>query len=414
MFQGKYYHTVTFGCQMNESDTEVLQGLLEALGFAPAPDKDQADLLILITCAVRQKAEDKVATFLGKLRPWKQEKPGRILAVGGCMSQQEEIAGYIKKKFEHVDIVFGTEALYRFPNLLEEAVDKKETVVDIDLKEGPDREAVSVNRASSFQAWVPVIYGCNNFCSYCIVPYVRGREKSRNYKEVLREVEYLGQKGYREITLLGQNVDAYGKDLPGNCGLADLLEDLERVEGIERIRFLTSHPRDFNLDIIEAVARLEKVCEHVHLPLQAGSNRLLKKMNRGYTRERYLYLIDSIRDRVKGVSITTDLIVGYPGETEEDFNATMEMVEKIRFDAAYTFVYSPRRGTPAAKEGDTVPPEIKKERIQKLVEKQKEIGLEINRQMEGETCKVLVEGDPRLPSEALEVVKNDLFDMHGE
>ncbi len=401
MQSGKRYHIVTFGCQMNESDTEVLDGILESLGYEPAVTKEEADLLVLVTCAVRKKAEDKVAAFLGRLRRWKEEKRGRILAVGGCMSQQEEMASYIKKNFRHVDIIFGTDSLYRFPQLMEETMESRKTVVDIDIQEGVKREGQPVNRKSSFHAWVPIIYGCNNFCSYCIVPYVRGREKSRTFEDVVEEVKALGNKGYREVTLLGQNVDAYGKDLPDNVNLASLMEELNRVEGIQRLRFLTSHPRDFNENIIKAVSGLSKVCEHVHLPLQAGSNRILKKMNRGYTRQHYLGLIDLIRNYVEGVAITTDIIVGYPGETKEEFEETMELVERIRFDAAYTFVYSPRQGTPAAREKDNIPKEVKKERIQKLIERQKEIGLEINRQLEGQLVEVLVEGISRENSSML-------------
>jgi len=391
MNSSKYYHAITFGCQMNEADTEVLQGMLENLGYIYTDRLEEADLLLIITCAVRQKAEEKVATFLGRLRSWKNDRPGRLLAVGGCMSQQGVVAGYLKKKFPHVDIIFGTHALPHFPQLLEEACNNRQTVVDIEEKY-TNREGLPVRRKSSYQAWVPVIYGCENYCSYCIVPYVRGKERSRKYDDIIQEVTKLGAEGYREVTLLGQNVDAYGIDLPGKQDLADLLERLNHTEGITRIRFLTSHPRDFNEKIIRAVASLDKVCEHFHLPLQSGSNYILEKMNRGYTREHYLKLVEKIRELVPDASITTDLIVGFPGERSADFDDTMNMVEKIRFDAAYTFVYSPRGGTPAAKMQDSVLPGIKKERIIHLVERQKEIGWEINRSLEGDTLEVMVEG----------------------
>jgi len=400
MVFGKYYHTITFGCQMNEADTEVLHGLLEALGFCYTELKEEADLLVIVTCAVRQKAEEKVSTLLGRLRSWKKEKTDRILAVGGCMSQQEEVADYIKRKFPYVDIIFGTHSLAYFPDLLKEAGESKTTVVDVEEKY-TTREGLPVQRKSSFQAWVPIVYGCNNFCSYCVVPYVRGRERSRNFHEIIKEVRKLGQEGYREITLLGQNVDAYGKDLPEGQDLVSLLQELNQVESINRIRFLTSHPRDFSKGIVCSVAELDKVCEHFHLPLQSGSNRILKKMNRGYSRKHYLELVDYIKDIVPEAAITTDLIVGFPGETEEDFTETMDMVEKIRFDAAYTFVYSPRRKTPAAKMEDDVSPDIKKERIMHLVERQKEIGWEINCNLEGSTLEVLVEGVSKEDNEKL-------------
>ncbi len=391
MYQGKKYHIITFGCQMNEADTEVLSGIIESMGYEHTETVGEADLLVLITCAVRQKAEEKAATLLGKLRPWKEEQPHRLLAVGGCMSQQEEVAGYLKRKFPHVDIIFGTHSLPHFPRLLEEAVERSGVVVDIEEKY-PERQGLPVRRKSTFQAWVPVVFGCNNFCSYCIVPYVRGRERSRPYEEVLQEAGKLGRQGYKEITLLGQNVDAYGKDLPGQPDLAALLKELNGIHGMERIRFLTSHPRDFNRRIVKAVSDLDKVCEHIHLPLQSGSNRILERMNRGYSRERYLELIDSIKKHVEDVSVTTDVIVGFPGETEKDFEDTMEMMEKVRFHSAYTFIYSPRRGTPAAGMEDDIPSRIKKERIQRLIHRQKSIGLEINRTLEGKTLPVLVEG----------------------
>lgn len=387
----KHYYIFTFGCQMNEHDTEVLCGLLESMGYEPVDNPGDSDLIVINTCAVRRKAEDKVTGLLGELVAWKKERKGRMLAVGGCMAQQEETTAYIKRKFKHVDIIFGTHSLPRFPALIEESADYGRTVVDIG-EEHIGREGLPAARKTLYKAWIPVIYGCTNFCSYCVVPHVRGPERSRSMDDILTEVKKLAADGCKEITLLGQNVNAYGKDLYGESRFPHLLEELDGVEGLDRIRFMTSHPRDFEERMIEVIARAKNICEHFHLPLQSGSNSILKKMNRGYTRESYNRLVRMIRDLIPGSSVTTDLIVGFPGEKDADFEDTLEMVRSIKFDAAYTFVYSERSGTPAVKMKGSVPPETRKERITKLIEEQQNAGLEINRRLVRQTAEVLVEG----------------------
>ncbi|MGI6097461.1 MAG: tRNA (N6-isopentenyl adenosine(37)-C2)-methylthiotransferase MiaB [Dethiobacteria bacterium] len=388
----KRYFIITFGCQMNEHDSEAIAGILESEGYIRAEDKEDADLLIVNTCAVRRKAELKVLALIGRLRPLKEKKPEMLIAVCGCMAQQKEVAEYLEKRFQHlVDLIFGTFAIPRLPELLQEARDKKGTVIDIvEVDEG--REGILVKREDDLKAWVTITYGCNNFCSYCIVPYVRGREKSRNPKDILREVKQLGKEGFKEVTLLGQNVNSYGKDLEMEITFAALLRELNKVEGIKRIRYMTSHPRDFTDELIEVIRDGEKICEHFHLPLQAGSNRILEKMNRGYSRERYLELVSKIREQIPDSAITTDLIVGFPGETEEDFADTIDMVERIRFDSAFTFVYSKRSGTPAAEMEDQVPEEEKKRRIAVLIDLQNRITRELNENLVGSVQEVLVEG----------------------
>lgn len=387
----KTYYLYTFGCQMNEHDTEVLAGMLESLGYLPAANPREADLIVINTCAVRQKPEQKVAALLGKLKPLKQQNPDLMIAVGGCMAQQEEMSAALAKRFGYIDLIFGTHALPYFPRLLEQARARRRPLVE--TGEYPDRRPeLPIRRASRFKAWLPVIYGCNNYCSYCIVPYVRGRERSRPRSEIISEATALAQEGYVELTLLGQNVNSYGLDLPGPEGFGDLLLDLDLIEGISRIRFLTSHPKDLSTRLIEAVRDADRVCEHFHLPVQSGSNRLLEAMNRQYTRERYLELIGEIKQDIPGVAITTDIIVGYPGETEQDFYQTLDLVEKARFDNAFIFLYSPRKGTRAAEMKDNLSLAEKKRRLQEISRVQNKISLEINRTLINTTAEVLVEG----------------------
>lgn len=376
---------------MNEHDTEVLCGMLESMGFIPADDYRDSDLLVVNTCAVRKKAEDKVTGLIGELIAWKKKRKGRLLAVGGCMIQQKEVADYFRQKFRHVDILFGTHSLPHFPRLMKKAELSGETVVDTN-EEHVDREGLPIARKNRYQAWVPVIYGCNNFCSYCVVPYVRGRERSRPMEEIITEVENLASEGCKEITLLGQNVNAYGKDMHGKGSFSTLLEELNKVDGLKRIRFMTSHPRDFDERIISVIAYSENICKHFHLPIQSGSDHILSMMNRGYTRTGYRDLINNIRGIISDASITTDFIVGFPGETDEDFKYTMDLLDEIKFDAAYTFLYSERRGTPALRIEEKVPPEVKKERITRLIKKQQDIGYEINQKLVGSVEEVLVEG----------------------
>lgn len=389
--QEKTYITITFGCQMNEHDTEVMAGLLESIGYSSAESTAAADLIVINTCAVRRKPEEKVGALLGKLKALKEKKKGLTLAVGGCMAQQPEAAAYLKKRFPFVDLIFGTHALPRLPLLLEQASRRRTTLVDIEEHDG-SRTGLPVRRARRFQAWLPVIYGCNNYCSYCIVPYVRGRERSRPMEEILTEARTLAEQGCLELTLLGQNVNSYGLDRPEKYDFADLLAALDRVDGLARIRFMTSHPKDLSPRLIEVLRTGRKICEHFHLPAQSGSNRILELMNRRYTREHYLELLETIREAVPGAAITTDLIVGFPGETKEDFTATAELVEKARFDNAFIFAYSPRRGTKAAELEDKLTRAEKNERLQVLSRLQQRISREINEKLVGHTVEVLGEG----------------------
>ncbi len=396
------YYVLTFGCQMNERDSEHLAGMCEAMGYKAVDDVEAADLIIINTCCVRESAEKKILGRIGQLKELKDTNPDLILAVCGCMVQQEGYAERLRKHAPHVDVWFGTHNLHELPNLIARARTSDEAVVDVWEAEGPVVERVPVQRKAGVRAFVNIIYGCNNFCTYCIVPYVRGRERSRTPESIYAEVQELVRNGYVDITLLGQNVNSYGKDLDRPTSFAELLSVLNEVEGLLRLRFTTSHPKDVSETLIRAVRDLDKVCEHIHLPVQAGGNDVLRRMNRRYTREEYLELATKIREEIPGVAITTDIIVGFPGETEEEFEQTLDLVRRVRFDAAFTFMYSPRSGTPAAKMPDQVPLEIKRARLQRLMEEQYKISLEINQQLVGTRQEVLIEGpsktDPTMAS----------------
>ncbi|MDO9574078.1 MAG: tRNA (N6-isopentenyl adenosine(37)-C2)-methylthiotransferase MiaB [Candidatus Contubernalis sp.] len=393
--QHKKFHIKTFGCQMNVHDSEVLAGFLEDLGYQEVEEVKETDIVIMNTCAIRQKAEEKVVGMIGKLRKLKIENPNLIIGICGCMVQQEKTAKMIKSRFPYVDLIFGTHNLHCFSELLTEAQESRETILDI-WPEGKEVvEGMPISRKDGIKAWVNITYGCNNFCAYCVVPYVRGRERSREMVNIMMEVEGLAAQGYKEVTLLGQNVNSYGKDLEQGVSFANLLKKMENISGLERIRYMTSHPRDFNRELVEVISRSEKVCEHFHLPIQSGSSKILDKMNRGYTREHYLKVVADIRRLVPDASITTDFIVGFPGETEEDFLYTHEIVEKVKFDASYTFIYSVRKGTQAAGMPDQIPEEIKKERLHRLNEIQNHISREINESLKGKVVNVLVEGFSR-------------------
>ncbi len=386
----KKYYIETMGCQMNVHDSEILAGHLESMGYCEAAEPAEADVYILNTCAVRKKAEEKVYSKLGKLKPW-AEGPKKVLTVlWGCIPQQEGAARRLKARFPFLDLISGTHCLGIFPELLQEASSSSKTILA--LEEGTPRENLPIKREHPFKAWVPVSYGCNNFCTYCVVPYVRGPEKSRSATAILEEVEGLSRQGYREITLLGQNVNSYGRDLCQSIRFAGLLRRLDRVPGLYLIRFMTSHPRDFSDDIIFAMAEGKKICEHIHLPLQAGSNRILESMNRGYTREEYINRVRAIRKAIPEASITTDLIVGFPGESTEDFLDTLQIVEELQFDSAFTFIYSPRQGTKAARFPNQIMPDIKKKRIMELNNLQNRISLQKNERLLGTQQTVLVEG----------------------
>lgn len=384
---------------MNEHDSEVMVGLLEDMGYTPSDSADNADLILLNTCCVRETAENKVYALLGRLRKLKQSNPALLIGIGGCMTQQEETAKRIKSRFPHVDIIFGTHNLHELPRLITQARETGEGVLEVWPGTGDVVEEMPIKRAKGVRAWVAITYGCNNFCTYCIVPYVRGRERSRQPEKILAEVKSLVNENYKEITLLGQNVNSYGKDLEEKTDFAQLLTGINAIEGLQRIRFMTSHPRDFNDRLIETMARCENVCEHIHLPVQAGSNDILKKMNRGYTREYYMDLVSKIRALLPDVSLTTDIMVGFPGETEEDFSQTMDLIERVGFDGAFTFVYNPRSGTPAARMPEQISEEIKSERIQRLIKRQNELALERNRAELGRVHHVLVEGQSKTRSE---------------
>jgi tRNA-2-methylthio-N6-dimethylallyladenosine synthase len=357
------YLIFTFGCQMNERDTETIAGMLEAAGYIPAAYPEEADVIILNTCSVRKKAENRVLGRLGELKRLKKQNPNLIIGVSGCMAQRAGAAAMLRRQAPHVSLVIGTHNLHRLPDLINQIKLKNRPVVEVWPESQAIVEHLPACRQQKLKAYVNITYGCNNFCSYCIVPYVRGRERSRQPQDIIAEITELGRQDYKEITLLGQNVNAYGKDLIEKVDFADLLAMIDRIPKIERIRYMTSHPRDFSSKLIEIIAGADKVCEHFHLPVQSGSNQVLQRMHRGYNRERYLELVALIRENIPGACITTDIIVGFPGETDSDFLETLDLVKQVRFDAAYTFIYSPRQGTPAAGMPDQVPDDLKKSRL---------------------------------------------------
>jgi len=398
------YHIITYGCQMNKSDSEKVAGILEKLGFLPTEREEEADLILLNTCSVRERAEEKVFGKLGELKKLKKRNPELKIGVFGCMAQRmkDELA----EKFSHVDFVLGSYKFVRLPEILEEIKDNKKVVLFDDEPYPEDLDWKIIKRDSKFQAWMPIIYGCNNFCTYCIVPYLRGRERSRKLEDIVEEAKYLAEQGVVEITLLGQNVDSYGKDL-GNIDLADLLEEIHKIPNIKRIGFLTSHPRDVTDKLIKKVAKLPKVCPHWHLPLQAGSDRILKRMGRGYTYQEYKDLIYKIRSEINDASFSTDIIVGFPGETEEDFQATRRALEELRFDTVNLAIYSPRPGTPAANFEDPIPFETKKKWFEELENLQRKIIYEKNLNMIGKEEEVLAEEiNPKNPEELSGRTKN--------
>lgn len=390
-----HYYIEIWGCQMNEHDAEILAGMLEQLGYAKTEEPAAADLIILYTCCVREKAEQKVFARLGELKKYKAVNPNLVIAVGGCMAQQAKVGKRIRARAPQVDLVFGTHNIHRLPQLLQEVKSTEATLIEVWEKEQEIVESLPISRANKLKAYVTIMYGCNNFCSYCIVPYVRGRERSRDPQDILQEIEGLAADGFKEIMLLGQNVNSYGKDQNFKTDFADLLQQIEAVKGISRIRYMTSHPRDFSEKLVKVIADSLKICEHLHLPVQSGSNRILQLMRRGYTKESYLKLIEMINAHIPDHTLTTDIIVGFPGETEEDFEDTLDVVKKAGFDQAYTFIYSPRQGTPAADMPDQVPPQTKKRRFQQLLDLQNQISLEKNKAMLGKVEEVLVEGASR-------------------
>ncbi|MBA4602360.1 tRNA (N6-isopentenyl adenosine(37)-C2)-methylthiotransferase MiaB [Thermoactinomyces mirandus] len=392
---GKKYMVETYGCQMNVHDSETIAGILEQIGYESTDREEDADIILLNTCAVRGNAEDKVFGELGRLKQLKLEKPDLILGVCGCMSQEEVVINRILRSYQHVDLIFGTHNIHRLPFLLRNALFNKEMVVEVWSKEGDVVENMPKVRRDGLSAWVNIMYGCDKFCTYCIVPYTRGKERSRRPEDVLNEIRELARKGYQEVTLLGQNVNAYGKDLAdGNYTFGDLMNDVRKI-GIPRVRFTTSHPRDFDDHLIEVLAKRGNLVEHIHLPVQSGSTEVLKMMARKYTRESYLELVGKIKQAIPDIALTTDIIVGFPGETDEQFEETLSLVREVEYDSAFTFIYSPREGTPAASMKDDVPPEVKKERLQRLNELQNEISRRKNEALRGKVVEVLVEGESK-------------------
>lgn len=386
------YYINTFGCQANERDTEIIAGLLQEEGYTPAEVEHEADVIIYNTCCVREKAENKVFSQIGALKELKAKRPELIIGICGCMVQQEKMPEKIRRRLPHVDLIFGTHNKHELPQLLDEIQAKHTKQFSIKPEMEAIVEGLPSQREFKYKGLVHITYGCNNFCTYCIVPYVRGREKSRAPEQIVSEIEKMADEGIVEVMLLGQNVNSYGKDLVPQLGFAELLEQVNQVEGIRRIRYMTSHPRDFTEHLISVISHTSKVCRHFHLPVQSGSNNILKAMNRGYTRESYLLLTEKIREVFPDASITTDLIVGFPGETEHDFQSTLELVEQVRFDSSFTFTYSPRSGTPAALMNNQIDQMVKKERLRRLMNLQNKISLEINEKLKNKTVEVLVDG----------------------
>jgi tRNA-2-methylthio-N6-dimethylallyladenosine synthase len=381
---------IVYGCQMNISDAERMEGQLRTIGYERTEDMEKADLILLNTCCVRESAEDRVYGKIGEIKHLKQRKPRLIVGITGCMAQKE--GEKLIKRAPHIDFVLGTNKVHELVRIVSEIeAERCGHIVDVELGETELPDDVPVVRGGSLSAWVPIMYGCNNFCTYCIVPYVRGRERSRQPEDIVQEVQQAAAQGYKEVTLLGQNVNSYGKDHK-RADFADLLKMLDGVAGIERIRYMTSHPKDLSDKVIAAVKNGSHICEHFHLPVQYGTNKILKAMNRVYTVEQYRELVHKIRTALPAASITTDLIVGFPGETDDDFAAMLDFLREIRYDAAYTFIYSKRSGTPAASLPDQVPEDIKKKRLQQLMAVQDAISLEINQGLQGSEVEVLVEG----------------------
>lgn len=386
----KYLKMLTYGCQMNFSDAERMEGELSKLGYVSTEDMAKADLIMINTCCVRETAEDKVYGKIGEIKALKREKPDLILGITGCMAQKE--GERLIKRAPHIDFVLGTNKIHEVVATVKKLEESQvKHVVDTEINEAEMPEDISIHRKTPLSAWVPIMYGCNNFCTYCIVPYVRGRERSRLPEEIIDEVREAVKHGYREVTLLGQNVNSYGKDHQ-KATFAELLSMVDRVDGIERIRYMTSHPKDLSDEVIDVIKNSQHICNHFHLPVQYGSNKILKAMNRVYTVESYKDLVRKIRAAVPDASITTDLIVGFPGETEEDFQELLQFLEDIRYDQAYTFIYSKRSGTPAAEMKNQVNDDVKHERLNRLMELQNKISLEKNVALKDRTVQVMVEG----------------------
>ena len=380
----------TFGCQMNARDSEKLRGILLEIGYIEASE-DIADFVIYNTCTVRENANTRVYGRLGQLKPRKKKNPNMMIGLCGCMMQEPEVVEKLKKSYGFIDIIFGTHNIFKFAELIVTRLESQRMIIDIWKDTDQIVEGLPNERKYFFKSGINIMFGCNNFCSYCIVPYVRGRERSREPQAIIREIERLVADGVVEVMLLGQNVNSYGKNLEQPITFAQLLQEIEKIDGLERIRFMTSHPKDLSDELIEVMGNSKKICKHLHLPVQSGSTRILQKMNRRYTKEQYLELVDKIRKAVPDISLTTDIIVGFPGETEEDFQETLDIVRKVRYDSAFTFIYSKRTGTPAAVMEDQIPEDVIKDRFDRLLNEVQTIASEVCAVHEGTTQQVLVE-----------------------
>ncbi len=388
---GRKYYLRTYGCQANERDGETIAGILEQLSFEPVNTPEEADLILMNTCAIRKNAEDKVLGELGSLKRLRRKNPDLIYGLCGCMAQEEDVVNTIIEKYDHVDLVFGTHNIHRLPILLYQAMMAKERTIEVFSKEGEVIENLPVKRFGTHKAWVNIMYGCDKFCTYCIVPYTRGKERSRLPEDIMDEIHTLIAEGYKEVTLLGQNVNSYGKDLHIEGGFAYLLEEVAKT-GIERIRFMTSHPWDFSDEMIDVIAKYDNIMPFIHLPVQSGNSEILKIMGRRYTAEEYMTLFNKLKAKVKNAAFSTDIIVGFPNETDEQFQDTLKLVDECQFDNAFTFIYSPRVGTPAAKMEDNIPMEVKEARLQELMKHTDHWSHIKNEAYKGKIVKVLVDG----------------------
>lgn len=389
--KNKKYFIKTYGCQMNEHDSENIKAILEDMSYQETDTMEDADLILLNTCAIRENAHNKVFGMVGRIKHLKMSKPDLIAGICGCMAQEESIVEEIMKKYKWLDMVFGTHNIYRLPQILKETIETQKQEIEVLSVEGDIIENIPVKRDSKYKAWINIMYGCDKFCTYCIVPYTRGKQRSRTPEFILNEVKELIKDGYQEVTLLGQNVNAYGKDLEISYNMANLLEDVAQL-GIPRIRFVTSHPWDFTDEMIEVIKKYSNIMPYIHLPLQSGSDRILKLMGRRYTKDSYMDLFHKLKKALPYSSITTDIIVGFPGETEEDFEETLDVVKACEYDSAFTFIFSPRIGTPAAKMEDTTPLVAKEERLQRLNELVNQYAKKANMQYLGKVVPVLIEG----------------------
>ena len=387
----KKYYTTTFGCQANTRDTENISGILETLGYTSVDDREDADVIIFNTCLIRENAVLKVYGHIGELVHLKRKNPDLIIGICGCMMQQEEIRNVIKEKYSYVDMIFGTHNIYKLPELISSSKKTSKTIVEVWEDNEKIIEGLPSKREHEYKSLVNITYGCNNFCTYCVVPYTRGREKSRDPLDILEEIRESAKNGCIEVTLLGQNVNSYGKTLDKDFSFADLIREVNKIAGIERIRFMTSHPKDLSDELIYAIRDSEKLAKHVHLPIQSGSNNILKAMNRKYTREDYLLVVDKLKREIPDIAISTDIIVGFPGETEEDFKDTLSLIEEVNFDSAFTFIYSIREGTPAAKMDNQIEGSVKHERFNRLLDTLNPVVHENSLKLKGTIQRILVE-----------------------